>query len=259
MGLTSMKIGVVSIFPKMVRTIAEFGVVGRAMERQLAALHVEDPRDLATDTHRTVDDRPYGGGPGMVMKYEPVAAAIRAAKAALPEGCPVIFLTPAGRVFDQAEAERLAALPGMVLLAGRYEGIDERLIEDEVDEELSLGDFVLSGGEIAAMAVIEAVVRLLPGVLGDEDSAAQDSFVEGLLDHPHYTRPEEIGGRKVPEVLLSGDHARIARWRYKQALGRSFLRRPDLVRKLKLDPEQQKLLDEFLEEQGVSAGDVTGR
>jgi tRNA (guanine37-N1)-methyltransferase len=250
MGLTSMKIGVVSIFPEMVRTIAGFGVVGRAMERQIAALHVKDPRDFATDTHRTVDDRPYGGGPGMVMKYEPVAAAIRSAKSALPEGCPVICLSPAGRVFDQARAARLAALPGMVLLAGRYEGIDERLIEDEVDEELSLGDFVLSGGEIAALAVIDAVVRLLPGVLGDEDSAAQDSFVEGLLDHPQYTRPEEIAGRKVPEVLLSGDHARIARWRYKQALGRSFLRRPDLVRKLKLDPEQQTLLDEFLEEQG---------
>jgi tRNA (guanine37-N1)-methyltransferase len=234
----------------MVRTIAGFGVVGRAMGRQIAVLHIENPRDFAVDTHRTVDDRPYGGGPGMVMKYEPAAAAIRAAKEAVPDGSPVICLSPAGRVFDQAEAERLAALPGLILLAGRYEGIDERLIEDAVDEELSIGDFVLSGGEIAAMAVIDAVVRLLPGVLGDEDSAAQDSFVEGLLDHPHYTRPEEIGGRKVPEVLLSGDHARIARWRYKQALGRSFLRRPDLVRKLKLDPEQQMLLEEFLEEQG---------
>jgi tRNA (guanine37-N1)-methyltransferase len=245
-----MKIGVVSIFPDMVRTIAGFGVVGRAMERQIATLRVEDPRDLTADTHRTVDDRPYGGGPGMVMKYEPVAAAIRAAKAELPHECPVVCLSPAGRVFDQAEAERLAGRPGMVLLAGRYEGIDERLIEAEVDEELSLGDFVLSGGEIAAMAVIDAVVRLLPGVLGDADSAAQDSFAEGLLDYPHYTRPEEIAGRRVPEVLLSGDHARIERWRYKQALGRSFLRRPDLVRKLKLDPEQRTLLDEFLEEQG---------
>jgi tRNA (guanine37-N1)-methyltransferase len=168
----------------------------------------------------------------------------------LPDGCPVIYLSPSGRVFDQGAAARLAALPGMILLAGRYEGVDERLIEEEVDEELSLGDFVLSGGEIAAMAVIDAVVRLLPGALGDGASAAQDSFVEGLLDYPHYTRPEEIEGRRVPAVLLSGDHARIARWRYKQALGRSFLRRPDLVEKLQLGREQQELLDEFLEEQG---------
>ena len=244
-----MQFAIVSIFPGMVRTVADYGVVGRAMERDLASLQVKDPRDYTTDTHRTVDDRPYGGGPGMVMKYEPAAAALRAARSALPVGSPVICLSPAGRVFDQAEAERLAALPGVILLAGRYEGIDERLIEGEVDEELSLGDFVLSGGEVAAMAVIDAVVRLLPGVLGDEDSAAQDSFVEGILDHPHYTRPEEIEGRRVPDVLLSGDHARIARWRYKQALGRSFLRRPDLVKKLSLDREQQKMLDEFLEEQ----------
>lgn len=254
-----MQIAVVSIFPDMVRKVAEYGVVGRAMERDLTSLLVEDPRDYTTDAHRTVDDRPYGGGPGMVMKYEPAAAALQAARSALPKGSPVICLSPAGRAFDQAEAGRLAALPGMILLAGRYEGIDERLIEDEVDQELSLGDFVLSGGEIAAMAVIDAVVRLLPGVLGDEDSAAQDSFVEGLLDHPHYTRPEDIGGHEVPEVLLSGDHARIARWRYKQALGRSYLRRPDLVKKLSLDREQQKMLDEFLEEQSMNSGGVAGR
>ena len=245
-----MQIAVVSLFPEMVRTVAEHGVVGRAMERQLAALRIENPRDYATDVHRTVDDRPYGGGPGMVLKYQPSAEAIRAARRALPEGSPVIYLSPAGRVFDQGEAARLATLPGMILFAGRYEGVDERLIEDEVDAELSLGDFVLSGGEIAAMAVIDAVIRLLPGVLGDEDSAAQDSFVEGLLDYPHYTRPEDIDGRTVPEVLLSGDHQRIARWRYKQALGRSYLRRPDLVEKLQLGREQQQLLDEFLKEQG---------
>ena len=245
-----MKIAVVSIFPDMVRTVAEYGVVGRALERDIASLWIEDPRDYATDAHRTVDDRPYGGGPGMVLKYEPTAAAIRAARSTAPEGSPVICMSPAGRPFDQRKAESLAASPGVILLAGRYEGIDERLIEEEVDEELSLGDFVLSGGEIAAMAVIDAVVRLLPGVLGDEDSASQDSFAEGLLDYPHYTRPEEIEGRKVPAVLLSGDHARIARWRYKQALGRSFMRRPDLVKKLKLDREQQKILDEFLREQG---------
>ena len=244
-----MQIAVVSLFPEMVGQVTDYGVVGRAKERNLLTLHCENPRDHADDVHRTVDDRPYGGGPGMVLKYEPTAKAIHAAKQVLPENCPVVCLSPQGAVFDQAAAQRFAGLPGMVLLAGRYEGIDERLIECEVDEELSLGDFVLSGGEIAAMAVIDAVARLLPGVLGDEESAAQDSFMQGLLDHPHYTRPESVDGEKVPAVLLSGDHARIARWRYKQALGRSFLRRPDLVEKLDLSNEQQKLLDEFLKEQ----------
>ncbi len=244
-----MRIGVISLFPEMVSTIAEYGVVGRAQRRELIALLVENPRDFTDDAHRTVDDRPYGGGPGMVMKYEPLAAAVQAAREKLPQGCPVIYLSPQGKVFDQAIARRLAELPGMVLLAGRYEGIDERFIESQVDEELSLGDFVLSGGEIAAMAVIDAVVRLLPGVLGDDESAAQDSFMEGLLDYPHYTRPEKVGDNEVPKVLLSGDHARIERWRRKQALGRSFLRRPELLEKLELDDEQQALLDEFLKEQ----------
>ena len=184
----------------------------------------------------------------MVLKYAPVAAAIAAAREQLPAGSPVICLSPQGATFDQALARRLAGLSGMVLLAGRYAGIDERLVESVVDEELSLGDFVLSGGEIAAMAVIDAVARLLPGVLGDEESAMQDSFMEGLLDHPHYTRPEEIDGRRVPDVLLSGDHARIAKWRYQQALGRSFERRPDLLEKLDLSDEQQQLLHEYLEE-----------
>jgi tRNA (guanine37-N1)-methyltransferase len=245
-----MQIAVVSLFPEMVGQIAEYGVVGRAKERQLLDLQCKNPRDYATDAHRTVDDRPYGGGPGMVLKYEPAAKAIHAAKEALPAGCPVVCLSPQGQVFDQATAQRYSSLPGMVLLAGRYEGIDERLIDREVDEELSLGDFVLSGGEIAAMAVIDAVARLLPGVLGDEESAVQDSFMQGLLDHPHYTRPESIDGQRVPAVLLSGDHARIARWRYKQALGRSYLRRPDMVKKLELSSDQQKLLKEFLKEQG---------
>jgi tRNA (guanine37-N1)-methyltransferase len=245
-----MHIAVVSIFPEMVRQVAEYGVVGRAEERGLLSLTCENPRDHTSDVHRTVDDRPYGGGPGMVLKYEPAAKAIRAVKDDMPEGCPVVCLSPQGKVFDQDTARRYAGLQGMILLAGRYEGIDERLLENEVDEELSLGDFVLSGGEIAAMAVIDAVARLLPGVLGDEDSAAQDSFMDGLLDYPHYTRPEKVAGQRVPAVLLSGDHARIARWRYKQALGRSYVRRPDLVSKLDLDREQQKLLDEFLKEQG---------
>jgi len=245
-----MQIAVVSIFPELVGQVGEYGVIGRAVERQLLSLRCENPRDYAEDAHRTVDDRPYGGGPGMVLKFEPTAGAIRQAKDRLPAGSPVICLSPQGKVFDQDTARRLSDLQGFVLLAGRYEGIDERLIENEVDEELSLGDFVLSGGEIAAMAVIDAVVRLLPGVLGDDESAAQDSFMDGLLDHPHYTRPESVDGHRVPAVLLSGDHARIARWRYKQALGRSFLRRPDLVKKLNLDHEQQHLLDEFLKEQG---------
>jgi len=239
---------VVTLFPEMVNTVAEYGVVGRAVERGILTLQYQDPRDYTADVHRTVDDRPYGGGPGMVMKYAPAAAALRAARTAMPAGSPVVCLSPQGTVFDQAVAKRFAALPGIIFLAGRYEGIDERLVESEVDEELSLGDFVLSGGEIAAMAVIDAVVRLLPGVLGDEASAEQDSFMAGLLDHPHFTRPEEIEGLQVPDVLLSGDHARIAQWRYQQALGRSFLRRPDLVEKLKLNAEQQKLLDEYLRE-----------
>lgn len=244
-----MRIQVVTIFPDMVLTVAGYGVVGRAVERGLVSLECQDPRDFTRDAHRTVDDRPYGGGPGMVMKFEPAAAAVTAAREKLPAGAPVVCLSPQGRLFDQATAQRFAELPGIVLLAGRYEGIDERLMESRVDEELSIGDFVLSGGEIAAMAVIDSVARLLPGVLGDEMSASQDSFAEGLLDHPHYTRPEEVDGRRVPDVLLSGDHARIARWRYQQALGRSFERRPDLVEKLDLNDEQKKLLDEYLEEQ----------
>ena len=248
-GTDAMLLQVVTIFPEMVTTIAEYGVVGRAVERELVSLDCQNPRDFTVDAHRTVDDRPYGGGPGMVLKYEPAAAAIAAAKETLPAGAPVVCLSPQGALFDQAAAQRIAGLPGIVLLAGRYEGIDERLIESHVDEELSLGDYVLSGGEIAAMAVIDAVVRLLPGVLGDEASASQDSFMDGLLDHPHYTRPEVTDGRHVPEVLLSGDHARIAKWRYQQALGRTFQRRPDLVGKLDLDDEQQKLLDEYLEAQ----------
>jgi tRNA (guanine37-N1)-methyltransferase len=240
---------IVTLFPEMVATVAEFGVVGRAQRNGLMVLGCVNPRDHTSDVHRTVDDRPYGGGPGMVMKYEPLAGAIGAARRQAPGGSPVVYLSPQGTVFDQSAAKRLAGLPGVILLAGRYEGVDERLIESQIDEELSLGDFVLSGGEIAAMAVVDAVVRLLPGVLGDDESAAQDSFMEGLLDCPHYTRPEEVDGRKVPEVLLSGDHAEIARWRLKQALGRTYLRRPDLVDRMNLSDEQQALLDDYLKEQ----------
>jgi len=248
-----MQLQVISIFPELVKLVAEFGVVGRAIERELVSLACINPRDYARDTHRTVDDRPYGGGPGMVMKFEPLAAALSAARERTAEGCRVVYLSPQGRLFDQSAAKRFAALPGMILVAGRYEGVDERLIEAHVDEELSLGDFVLSGGEIAAMAVIDAVVRLRPGVLGDDESAAQDSFMDGLLDFPHYTRPEEIDGRRVPDVLLSGDHGKIAAWRMQQALGRSFLRRPDLVGRLEMSAEQQRWLDEFLREHDGAA------
>ena len=244
-----MHIAVVTLFPEMVSTIADYGVVGRARRNALVTLDIENPRDHTSDVHRTVDDRPYGGGPGMVMQYAPLAGAVAAARERSPKDSPVVYLSPQGGVFDQATARRYARLPGLILLAGRYEGVDERFIESQVDEELSIGDFVLSGGEVAAMAVIDAVVRLLPGVLGDDESAAQDSFMEGLLDCPHYTRPEEIEGRNVPDVLLSGDHAEIARWRLKQALGRTYERRPDLVAKLELSDEQQVLLDEYLKEQ----------
>jgi tRNA (guanine37-N1)-methyltransferase len=243
-----MQMQVITLFPEMVSVVAEYGVVGRAVGRNILSIGCQDPRSYTDDAHRTVDDRPYGGGPGMVMKYEPVAAAIDAATASVPDGSPVVCLTPQGARFDQACATRLARLPGLVLLAGRYEGIDERLIESKVDEELSLGDFVLSGGEIPAMAVIDAVARLLPGVLGDDQSAKQDSFMDGLLDYPHYTRPEDIDGQQVPEVLLSGDHARIAAWRLKQALGRTYQRRPDLLEKLDLTAGQRALLDEYVQE-----------
>lgn len=239
---------IVSLFPEMVRTVSAYGVVGRATERGLLSVNCVNPRDFTTDAHRTVDDRPYGGGPGMVMKYAPLAESIRTARALVPDDCPVVCLSPQGTVFDQAMAKRYAALPGLVLVAGRYEGIDERLIESHVDEEVSLGDFVLSGGEIAAMALVDAVARLLPGVLGDAESAQQDSFMEGLLDCPHYTRPEVVDGQPVPDVLLSGDHARIAAWRQKEALGRTYVRRPDLVEKLNLSDEQRRLLDEYLRE-----------
>lgn len=244
-----MHFDVVTLFPEMVATIAEFGVVGRAQRNERVTLETVNPRDHTSDVHRTVDDRPYGGGPGMVMKCEPLAGAVAAARKRSPRGSPVVYLSPQGAVFDQATAKRYAELPGLILVAGRYEGVDERFIESQVDEELSIGDFVLSGGEVPAMAVIDAVVRLLPGVLGDDDSAAQDSFMEGLLDHPHYTRPEDYDGLSVPEVLLSGDHAKVARWRLKQALGRTNERRPDLIEKLDLTDEQQALLDNYLKEQ----------
>ncbi|MDT8384807.1 MAG: tRNA (guanosine(37)-N1)-methyltransferase TrmD [Gammaproteobacteria bacterium] len=243
-----MHIGVVTLFPEMLDAVSQVGITGRAVEQALLSIHSCNPRDFTTDRHRTVDDRPYGGGPGMVMKLEPLRAAIREARAQAPEGSPVIHLSPQGRTLTQAGLHELAALPGMVLVASRYEGVDERLIAAEIDQQWSIGDYVLSGGELAAMVLIDGVTRLLPGALGHEDSATQDSFSDGLLDYPHYTRPERVDGVEVPAVLLSGDHAAIHRWRQKQALGRTWLLRPDLLQDLTLDPHQQQLLDEFIRE-----------
>lgn len=246
-----MRIDVITLFPEMLDAVSESGITRRALERGLLALGRWNPRDYTRDRHRTVDDRPYGGGPGMVMMVEPLRAAIRAARQAAPAGAPVIHLSPQGRRLDQAGLQELASLPGMILVASRYEGVDERLIQAEVDQEWSIGDYVLSGGELAAMVLLDGVTRLLPGALGHEDSAEQDSFTDGLLDHPHYTRPEQFDGQAVPTVLLSGDHAAIRRWRRKQALGRTWQRRPDLLRQQTLDAEAQQLLAEFIREQGA--------
>ncbi|MCB1774588.1 MAG: tRNA (guanosine(37)-N1)-methyltransferase TrmD [Gammaproteobacteria bacterium] len=239
-----MRFDIVSLFPDMFDAMRH-GVTGRAIERGLVDVCHWNPRDYTDDVHRTVDDRPYGGGPGMVMMVEPLREALQAATAAAPDSR-VVYLSPQGRRFDQAAAAGMAALPGLVLLAGRYEGVDERLIEAYVDEEWSIGDFVLSGGELPAMVLMDTVIRLLPGVLGHADSAAQDSYADGLLDCPHYTRPEQVEGRTVPEVLLSGNHERIRRWRLQQALGRTWLRRPDLLRDRRLSDEEQQLLDDFI-------------
>lgn len=241
-----MRIDVVTLFPEMIENVARFGVTGRAAESGSLDLRSWNPRDYTTDRHRTVDDRPYGGGPGMVMKVEPLAEAVRDARASSGKRFRTVYLSPQGRRFTQAVADELAAEPGLVLVAGRYEGVDERFIDAEIDDEVSIGDYVLSGGELAAMIVVDAVARLLPGVLGDADSAKEDSFVNGLLDCPHYTRPEEVDGRKVPQVLLDGNHAEIRRWRLAQSLGRTWERRPDLLEAIELTDEQKKLLDEYI-------------
>jgi tRNA (guanine37-N1)-methyltransferase len=242
-----MRIDVVTLFPAMIEEQARYGIQGRAIEKGLLQVVTWNPRDYSLDRHRAVDDRPYGGGPGMVMQVQPLRAVLHAARAA-GDPAPVIYLSPQGRRFDQARARELAGQQRLILLAGRYEGIDERVIDLEVDEELSIGDYVLSGGELPALVVMDAVTRLLPGALGDADSAEQDSFMDGLLDYPHYTRPEEIDGMQVPDVLVGGHHAEIRRWRHKQALGRTWLRRPDLLDALQLDAEQQVLMNEFISE-----------
>jgi len=243
-----MQIALVSLFPEMFEAVSEFGVTGRAVKQGLIQISHSNPRDYTTDKHRTVDDRPYGGGPGMLMKINPLQQAIAAAKAATGEEAKVIYLSPQGPRLDHSKAVALSRERALILVAGRYEGVDERLIEAEVDEELSIGDYVLSGGELAAMVVIDSVTRQLPGVLGHEDSAQEDSYADGLLDCPHYTRPEEYLGKRVPDVLLSGNHELIRRWRLKQALGRTQERRPDLLQSRSMTAEENELLAEYLRE-----------
>nr|WP_067286207.1 tRNA (guanosine(37)-N1)-methyltransferase TrmD [Marinobacterium profundum] len=246
--------GVVTLFPEMFEAVTAYGVTGRAVRNGLIDVRCWNPRDYTLDKHRTVDDRPYGGGPGMLMKVQPLRDAIQAARSAAGEGATVIYLSPQGRRLDHVGACELAARQKLILVAGRYEGIDERLLETEIDEEWSLGDFVLSGGELPGMTLIDAVSRLVPGVLGHQSSAAEDSFSEGLLDCPHYTRPEQFDGMQVPEVLLGGNHEEIRRWRLKQQLGRTWTRRPDLLEILELNREQQTLLNEYIRETQRSDG-----
>ncbi|RUO35432.1 tRNA (guanosine(37)-N1)-methyltransferase TrmD [Aliidiomarina sanyensis] len=253
-----MHVGVVSIFPEMFAAITDFGVTRRAVQEGLLTVTPWNPRDYAQDKHRTVDDRPYGGGPGMLMMVAPLRAAIHEAKMGIRERSGteprVIYLSPQGRKLDQAGVRELSQYEGLVLVAGRYEGIDERVIEADIDEEWSIGDFVLSGGELPAMVFIDTLAREVPGVLGHQDSATEDSFVNGLLDCPHYTRPEILDGKQVPPVLLSGNHEEIRRWRLQQALGRTWQRRPELLNNLALTDEQQKLLDAFIADQEQTLG-----
>ncbi|MBC7657161.1 MAG: tRNA (guanosine(37)-N1)-methyltransferase TrmD [Frankiaceae bacterium] len=248
-----MRIDVLTLFPDFMRQCAQVGVVGRAFERGLLSLEAWNPRDYATDNYRRVDDRPFGGGPGMVMLPEPLSACLRAARAAGPAQATVIYLSPQGPVLTQAKARDLAKRERLILICGRYEGVDERFIDREVDEELSIGDYVLSGGELAAAVVIDALGRLQEGALNDAESACQDSFEDGLLDCPHYTRSESLGTGSVPPVLLSGDHAAIRRWRRQQSLGRTWLRRPELLAELELDLADRKLLAAFQAEWAESA------
>ncbi len=250
-----MRIDIVTLFPEMIAAGLAQGVTGRAVRSGVLDVIAWNPRDYASDRHRTVDDRPYGGGPGMVMKVEPLGSTIRAARAAAPEPVRTIYLSPQGRRLDQDGVRELAGRGRLLLVAGRYEGVDERLIESEVDEEWSIGDYVLSGGELPALVIVDAVARLLPGALGDAESAEQDSFMAGLLDYPHYTRPESLDGHDVPEVLLGGNHEAIRRWRRKQALGRTWQRRPELLGLPgALDAEGERLLAEFREESAERVG-----
>ena len=243
-----MKFDVVTIFPRMIEAGLAEGVVGRGVEKGIVDVRAHDLRTFTTDRHRTVDDVPYGGGPGMVMKVEPFVRALETIRAERGAPDAVVLLSPQGRLFDQGEAQRLSGLGHVVLLCGRYEGIDERVRDLVATEELSIGDFVVSGGETPALLVIDAVSRLVPGVVGDQESVEQDSFAQGILDYPHYTRPAEFEGRRVPDVLLSGHHAEVRRWRMKQALRRTLDRRPELIDEGALSREQQDLLDEASDE-----------
>jgi tRNA (guanine37-N1)-methyltransferase len=253
-----MNITLISLFPELIHQATSFGVLGRAIKQQQLTLTCFNPRDYAEDKHRTVDDRPYGGGPGMLMKVEPLYKAIMAAKAGSNSNAKVVYMSPQGRRLNQQMlVNEAASADDLILIAGRYEGIDERIIESLVDEEWSIGDYVISGGEFAALVVVDAVTRLIPGVLGDDDSALQDSFMQGLLDYPHYTRPERVNDQSVPDVLLSGDHKAIQRWRLKQALGRTWSRRPDLIDAIKndaskWDDEKENLLAEYITEFGAN-------
>ncbi|WP_025819595.1 tRNA (guanosine(37)-N1)-methyltransferase TrmD [Shewanella marina] len=242
-----MWLGVITLFPEMFRAVTDFGVTGRAVKNGLLELQTWNPRDFTHDRHNTVDDRPYGGGPGMLMMVQPLRDAIHAAKAAAPDRAKVIYLSPQGRKLTQQGVQELAQSENLILVCGRYEGIDERIIQSEVDEEWSIGDYVLSGGELPAMTLIDSVSRLVPGVLGKQASAEQDSFSDGLLDCPHYTRPECLDGMDVPPVLLSGNHEQIRRWRLQQSLGRTLLRRPELLENLALTDEQSILLAQFVD------------
>ncbi len=241
-----MRIDVVTLFPEIIRAYVDVGIVGRAVKRELVQVDTWNPRDYTSDVHRTVDDRPYGGGPGMVMKVEPLHEALQDARKRHSGRPRVIYLSPQGRRLDQAAVAELAQQPWLILVSGRYEGIDERFIEQQTDDEVSIGDYVLSGGELAALVMIDAVTRLQPDALGDADSAQQDSFSDGLLDCPHYTRPENLQGDAVPGVLLSGNHKAIASWRRKQALGRTWSRRPDMLQVLTLGDEDHRLLEEYI-------------
>ncbi|UHQ55130.1 MULTISPECIES: tRNA (guanosine(37)-N1)-methyltransferase TrmD [Microbulbifer] len=255
--MSARRIALVSIFPEMFAALTEYGISGRAVRDGLLEVRCWNPRDFTSDRHRTVDDRPYGGGPGMVMLAEPLYQALAAARAWAEEGgasARSIYLSPQGRPLDQGGVEELADAGNLVLLAGRYEGIDERIVETLIDEEWSIGDYVLSGGELAAMVMVDAVTRLIPGALGHDQSAVEDSFAQGLLDCPHYTRPEEYRGRSVPEVLLSGNHEKIRRWRLKQALARTSQRRPDLLERIELTGEQAALLEQIRCEQNAGTG-----
>jgi tRNA (guanine37-N1)-methyltransferase len=243
-----MRIQIITLFPEMCQTALKTGLIGKAIDNKIISLDCINPRDFAIDKYQSVDDHPYGGGPGLIMMAGPLKAALKAAKAASGEQTKTIYLSPQGKLFDQTAAAEMAKCPSLIFLAGRYEGVDERIIEQDINEEWSIGDYILTGGELAALVMIDAIVRLVPGVVGNENSIHQDSLTSGVLKYPQYTRPEEIEGSRVPPILLSGHHQHIERWRLKASLGKTWLRRPDLLTKKDLTPVEKQLLAEFIEE-----------